>query len=68
MAIYNILADGRQAQTLDGHVLRYTDAETVYKTIAQILNKERRNNDGKKDHKSDNMGGGLASCVINSRS
>ena len=49
MAIYNILADGRQAQTLDGHVLRYTDAETVYKTIAQILNKERRNNDGEKD-------------------
>lgn len=68
MAIYNILADGRQAQTLDGHVLRYTDAETAYKTIAQILNKERRNNDGKKDHKRDNMGGGLASCVINSRS
>lgn len=68
MAVFNILADGRRAETLDGHVLRYTDAEAAYITIAQILNKERRNSDGKKDHKSDNMGGGLASCVIKRRS
>ena len=68
MAVFNILADGRHAETLDGHVLRYTDAPTVYKTIAQKINKERRNSDDKKDHKRDNMGGGLASCVINRRS
>lgn len=68
MAVYNILSDGRQAETLDGRVLRYTDAKEVYHAIAEIINKERRNSDDKKDYKSDNMGGGLASCVINRRS
>lgn len=52
MAVINITKDGTVLQSIAGHVVRFEDAEPIYRLIAE---RSKENEDRKEDHKNVDM-------------